>query len=118
MSNVPLPFVVPAERGAAATLRTGSGSPVNIDSSTWLAPSMTTPSTGTFSPGRTRRTIFNDDVLERNVTFLAAFVDAVRNLRRQAQERSDRARRLRPRPELEDLPKKNERDDHGRGLEI
>ena len=33
---------------------TGIGSPVIIDSSTELAPSSTVPSTGTFSPGRTR----------------------------------------------------------------
>ena len=34
---------------------TGNGSPVSIDSSTLERPSSTTPSTGTFSPGRTRR---------------------------------------------------------------
>ena len=34
---------------------TGSGSPVSIASSTALEPSSTAPSTGTFSPGRTRR---------------------------------------------------------------
>ena len=33
-------------------LSTGSDSPVSIDSSTALAPSTTSPSTGTFSPGR------------------------------------------------------------------
>ncbi len=32
---------------------TGTGSPVNIDSSIELEPSVITPSTGTFSPGRT-----------------------------------------------------------------
>jgi len=32
----------------------GNGSPVSIDSSTALLPSMTSPSTGTFSPGLTR----------------------------------------------------------------
>ena len=32
----------------------GTGSPVIIDSSMLLCPSITTPSTGTFSPGRTR----------------------------------------------------------------
>jgi len=36
-------------------LVTGNGSPVSIDSSSALLPSITTPSTGTFSPGRTRR---------------------------------------------------------------
>ena len=37
-----------------ARLVTGIGSPVSIDSSTALLPSTTAPSTGTFSPGRTR----------------------------------------------------------------
>jgi hypothetical protein len=37
-----------------ARLVTGNGSPVSIDSSSELVPSTTTPSTGTFSPGRTR----------------------------------------------------------------
>ena len=35
-------------------LLTGSGSPVSMDSSIALLPSVTVPSTGTFSPGRTR----------------------------------------------------------------
>ena len=35
-----------------ARLKTGSGSPVIIDSSMALTPSITTPSVGTFSPGR------------------------------------------------------------------
>ncbi len=39
-----------------ARLSTGIDSPVTIDSSTAAAPSTTTPSTGIFSPGRTRST--------------------------------------------------------------
>ena len=42
-------------RGRRAAFSTGIGSPLIIDSSTELRPSITTPSTGTFSPGRTRR---------------------------------------------------------------
>jgi hypothetical protein len=34
MTRLPLPFVVPADSGTPAPLRTGSGSPVSIDSST------------------------------------------------------------------------------------
>jgi hypothetical protein len=37
-----------------ARLSTGADSPVSIDSSTEDEPSTTVPSTGTFSPGRTR----------------------------------------------------------------
>ena len=39
---------------SALALATGTGSPVSIDSSMRLEPSMTTPSTGIFSPGFTR----------------------------------------------------------------
>src|SRR3546814_3634656 len=42
-------------RSSALALVTGMDSPVTIDSSSEERPSSTTPSTGTFSPGRTRR---------------------------------------------------------------
>src|SRR5438128_906441 len=51
----PVPFTVPPVTGSPGNFSTGIGSPVTIDSSTALVPSSTTPSTGTFSPGRTRR---------------------------------------------------------------
>ena len=54
ISRVPVPFrVAPISRSPAA-LVTGIGSPVTMDSSTVLRPSVTVPSTGIFSPGRTR----------------------------------------------------------------
>ena len=49
---------------------TGIGSPVTIDSSTALEPSSTTPSTGTFSPGRTR-SVADLHLLERHVLLVA-----------------------------------------------
>jgi len=55
MTSTPDPLMVAPTTLAPATLSTGMGSPVTIDSSTWLRPSTTTPSTGIFSPGRTRR---------------------------------------------------------------
>ena len=55
MMKPPVPFTVPPVTRSPATFSTGMGSPVIIDSSTVLSPSSTTPSTGTFSPGRTRR---------------------------------------------------------------
>ena len=48
-------FSVPAMTFASGSLVTGIDSPVTIDSSTDERPSMTTPSTGIFSPGRTRK---------------------------------------------------------------
>ena len=44
-----------ADNAVTRLLHTGIGSPVIMDSSTLLDPSVTVPSTGTFSPGRTRR---------------------------------------------------------------
>ena len=55
ITRLPVPFTVPAFTRPPAIFSTGRGSPVIIDSSTKLVPSSTTPSTGTFSPGRTRR---------------------------------------------------------------
>ncbi|MCY1531504.1 hypothetical protein D9M68_667320 [compost metagenome] len=54
MTSAPLVFSVAPMSLSPTRLVTGSGSPVSIDSSTALPPSITTPSTGTFSPGRTR----------------------------------------------------------------
>ncbi len=54
ITKVPVRFTVPATAWAPASLVTGMGSPVIEDSSTALRPSTSTPSTGTFSPGRTR----------------------------------------------------------------
>ena len=55
MTNAPLVLSVAPISLSPGPLLTGSGSPVSMDSSTALWPSITTPSTGTFSPGRTRR---------------------------------------------------------------
>ncbi len=54
MITLPVPLTVPPVTRLAGPFSTGIGSPVTIDSSTLVAPSSTTPSTGTLSPGRTR----------------------------------------------------------------
>ena len=54
MTNDPVPFTVPPATASPGCLCTGTGSPVIIDSSTALAPSMSLPSTGIRSPGLTR----------------------------------------------------------------
>ena len=55
ITKPPVPFTVPPVTRSPALFSTGMGSPVTIDSSTELVPSSTLPSTGIFSPGRTRR---------------------------------------------------------------
>ena len=54
--NTKLPdwLSVPAVTLSSGPFSTGTGSPVSIASSTVLRPSSTRPSTGIFSPGRTR----------------------------------------------------------------
>ena len=54
MTSDPVPLTVAPVTRSPAPFSTGIGSPVIIDSSTLLIPYSTTPSTGTFSPGRTR----------------------------------------------------------------
>ena len=88
-SRTAAPLVVPADNAASVCLSTGSGSPVSIDSSTWLAPSTTTPSTGIFSPGRTRNRSPTPDVLERDVLFRPSD-RSMRDLRRELEQRANR----------------------------
>jgi hypothetical protein len=55
MEKPPVPLTVPPITLSPALFAIGMGSPVTIDSSIALRPSTTSPSTGTLSPGRTRR---------------------------------------------------------------
>ncbi len=97
---------------------TGTGSPVSMASSTVLRPSSTSPSTGIFSPGRTRRRSPTCDLVERHLLVAAVLAHAARGLGRQAQERLDRAAGPLARANFEHLAEQDQRDDHGRGLEI
>ena len=51
--SAPFRLRVAPMSGSPGLLETGTGSPVSMDSSTWLSPSSTTPSAGTVAPGRT-----------------------------------------------------------------
>ena len=55
ITRAPVPLMVPPISRWPAAFSTGTGSPVTMLSSTELWPSTTSPSTGTLSPGRTRR---------------------------------------------------------------
>ena len=54
ITKLPVVLTVAPVTLSPGAFSAGSGSPVSIDSSTALRPSKTLPSTGTFSPGRTR----------------------------------------------------------------
>ena len=81
ITRLPLPFVVPADNAASASLRTGSGSPVSIDSSTWLAPSTTRAVDRNLLAGPHTQSVVDLHVLERYVDFRTRRIDPVRGLR-------------------------------------
>ena len=110
--------VAPITRVARRPCSTGIGSPVSIDSSTCERPSSTTPSTGTFSPGRTRRRSPTCTWSSGDVLLGAVVAQAARGLRRQAQQRLDRGGGLRARAQLQQLAEQGERDDHRGRLEV
>ena len=117
ITTVPVPLIVPPVTRAPVSFSTGMGSPVTIDSSTELRPSTTTPSTGIFSPGRTRSrsptvTLVNGDVL------FAPVADPARLLRRKTEQLANRAARLPSGTKLEHLPEQHERDDDDRRIEV
>jgi len=58
MTKLPDWLIVPPMIFAPVSFVTGIDSPVTIDSSNAERPSTMTPSTGTFSPGRTRSLSF------------------------------------------------------------
>ena len=93
-----------------ASFSTGIGSPVSIDSSTALAPSSTTPSTGTFSPGRTRRRSPTWTCVERDVRFAAVVArSGARSSARGRAARGSRAPVAAARAQLEHLAEQHQR---------
>ena len=112
--SVPVPAIVAPITRSPGRLSTGIDSPVTIDSSTAAPPSTTTPSTGTFSPGRTRSTSPTCTCVERHVV-LAAAADEPRGLRREAEQLADRRARPVARAQLQHLAEQHEHgDDDGR----
>ena len=91
MTKLPVLFIVPPITLAPGSFSTGIDSPVTIDSSTALRPSSTTPSTGTFSPGRTRSRSPTATASSGTSSSLAVAVERARRLRREIEQRADRA---------------------------
>ena len=71
MTSVPFRLSVPPVTASPSVFSTGSGSPVSMDSSIDERPSITAPSTGTLSPGRTRSRSPDLDLVQRNVSLRA-----------------------------------------------
>ena len=118
ITSAPLPFSVAPMTLSPGPFSTGIGSPVSIDSSTLERPSRTTPSTGTFSPGRTRSR-------SPTCTCVSGMSSSVPSSRRRRavlgarpQQRLDRRRGPRARLELQQLPEQRQRDDDRGRLEV
>ena len=100
-----------------ASLRLGIGSPVSIDSSTAELPSTTTPSTGTFSPGRTRDEVAGENGGDRHVHLAAVAHDAGR-ARLQPDELAHGVAGLALGARLEQAAEEDQRDDERGGVEV
>ncbi len=118
MTRAPVPFTVAPITRAPLPFSTGMDSPVIMDSSTALAPSSTTPSTGIFSPGTHAEPVSRFHLIERDVALGSVCGDQSRHLRTQIEQRADCARGLAARAQFQNLTEKNERDDGSRGFEI
>ena len=118
MTKAPLWFIVPPITWSPALLPTGIDSPVSIDSSTALRPSITSPSTGTFSPGRTRSRSPILTASSATSSSAPSGADAPRGLGREIEQRADRAAGLLARPQFEHLPEQHKGRDDRRRFEI
>ena len=110
--------MVPPITLAPVSLVTGMDSPVTIDSSTALRPSSTAPSTGTFSPGRTRRR-------SPTCTWSSSISSSVPSglmrravFGRKIEQCADRAARGLAGAQFEHLAEQNQHGNDGGGLEI
>ena len=116
--SCPVWLSVPPITLSPGSLATGIDSPVTIDSSTVERPSITSPSTGTFSPGRTRSRSPTCDGVERDLLVAAVLAHAARGLRREVEQRADRAGGPLARAQLQHLAEQHQHGDDRGGLEI
>ena len=103
--------------GSPAALSTGRLSPVSIDSSTVEAPSTTIPSTGTFSPGRTR-TRSPTATCSTGTSTSSAVADDAGGLGCEADEGLDGGGGRASWPRLQPAAHQDQGDDDQRGLEV
>ncbi len=118
ITKPPVWLRVPPMTFAPAALVTGMDSPVTMDSSSDERPSSSMPSTGTFSPGRTRRRSPTRDGVERDLLVAAVGAHPARGLRREVEQGADRARGLVAGAQLQHLPEQHQHRDHGGRFEV
>ena len=118
ITSAPLVFIVAPMSLSPARLVTGIGSPVSIDSSTRAA-ALDDDAVDRHLLARPHAQQVADVHMRQRHILLAAVVgDAARGLGRQAEQRLDRCRGLRARPQLEHLAEQRQRDDDRGSLEV
>ena len=115
--KVPAVLSVPPVTSSPTFFPTGIGSPVSMDSSTLEWPSMITPSTGIFSPGRTRRVSLSPtSAMGISISRPSRMTRAVLGCK--PIRALDCFRGLTAGAHFERLTEIDKRDDNSRGLEI
>ena len=117
MTRLPDLLSVPPVSGSPGAFSTGMGSPVIMLSSTVALPSVTTPSTGTLSPGRTRSRS-PGRTASRGTSASPPVAQPACRLRRETHERADGIARPLTGCGFHDLPNQHEHEDHRRRLEV
>ena len=110
--------MVPPMTLAPTSLVTGINSPVTMDSSTALRPSTTDAVDRHLFAGADPQAVADLHRVELDFLLGAVGVDPPRGLRREVEQRADRAARALPRPQFQNLPKQHEDGDDRGGLEI
>ena len=117
ITKLPVPLMVAPVTRRPASLTTGVGSPVSIDSSTVLRPSTTMPSAGILLARPDAKAIAQADVGHRLVELLSV-ADDPGGLRREIEQLANRGARPAASAEFEDLAEEHEDGDHDRRFEV
>ena len=118
ITSAPVPLTVAPMTRSPGFFSTGIGSPVTIDSSTALAPSIDDAVDRHLLAGPDAQPVADLHLVERHVLLAAVGTEAARGLRRQPEQGPDRGAGAAARPQLEHLAEEDQRDDHRRRLEV
>ena len=118
ITKAPVPLTVPPITRSPGAFSTGIGSPVIIDSSTALVPLEDDAIDRDLLAGPHAQPIADRDLVERHVLFPPVVAKDPRRLRREPQQRPDRAARPAPGAQLQHLSQQHQRRDDRRRLEV
>jgi len=83
-----------------------------------LCPSITNPSTGTFSTGTNPQAVADHNVFQWHIAFFAIFTDNARCFENKSHQSANRGSDMHAGAQLQDLPQQNYYDNHHRTVEI